>query len=233
MPVTETIYKTRSHTLPRLALLVYLMVMGGFSVMMLLILIGAGVWLSMAVYFAVILLIMGVFSGNAEFVLNEQGIARKVYPFLKVFNKEKITFHTWSEVASYKIGKDMNRSLQEYEFLWIRFKGGSAWQITDRQNAVEFERFKNNFLEIVNTINVKAEDHSIVEQHPIKRKYTFYEKNWSIIYVWVLSILTAGIFVFLLIHPDYISSTTLFRIAMIIIPGLAYIFYRISRNKKK
>ncbi len=156
--IQEIRYKTKTHTLPSLFLLVYIMTMAGMTIMLALIMLGAGVWLSMAVFMGVIIFTMGLFAGEGEFILNNDGVSKKVRTMIPLIGKrDKIQFHKWEEVASFKNGKDMNRSLQEYEYLRIKFRSGGAWQITNQKNDAAFQQFKNSFIEAVQQLNIEVQ----------------------------------------------------------------------------
>lgn len=217
------------------------------AVLYLAILLGAGVWISLFLFLGVMILTMGLFSGEGEYILRSEGVYKKVIPFLSLSfkRKERIWFHSWNEIKSFKCGKDMNRSLQEYEYLWIRFNGGSAWQITNQKNDSEFQQFKNNFIRIVRQLNKEAEDYSVTTgknldtfspsahlTHPIRQKKTFYETVWAKIFVWLMVAFITGISIVFIKDPQLLSSHSFFRIIYIIIPGIGYILYRVYWKRK-
>lgn len=213
---------------------------------------GGGALLCMCALFVPMLLIAGYFGGKGAYSIDEKGISKSMTSYIQLgaFSNKLNESFSWSQVKSYKTGKDLNRSLNEYEYLEVRLPGGRIWQITNKANANEFSAFRDAFLQYAQGINSEASKQNmqtepaaphIAQQadthltmhasEPIKREKSFYEKPIARFFLWAMVLVVVGVVGFIIIHPQTISGATLFRLCFVLIPGTVYLFYRVYGKK--
>lgn len=246
-------YHTKSHTFNNMLALVLLLMTFGMSGMYTAILIGAPVWISMLALMVPMVALLAFSSGKAIYTINDDELQRTITPFaaqyIKTISTKHVAYH-WSKIKHFKNGKEVNRSMQEYEFLEIHFIGGLVWQITDQANQAEFAAFKNAFMQKVDELNSRtAVSNSTtqtttaapatttvskaVSSHKIEQRATFYETVWAKILFWGLALFYSGIVAFLSLNPEYNKWQYQFRIGFVALPGLAYMWYRIYGKGQK
>ncbi len=256
MIVPYTIYPTNSHILPSLKVMVAVATGISLNCMALAMFLGGGVWLGMAALLIPMFIVFGVFSGSGEYILEEKGIHKNVRPALlyRLFKYESKAFCAWSDVVMYKTGKDMTRSLQEYEFIEIKIPKNITWQITSQSSKMLFENFKSEFIKAVKSFNqqceapessevvpsvpqpVQQKTELVLEKHSshhiIEQKKSFYETRWAKPVYLMLAVFFSGIVGFLIFNQQYFSLSNIFRISFVVIPGMVYFGYRIYTKKK-
>ncbi|QGW27834.1 hypothetical protein [Phnomibacter ginsenosidimutans] len=101
-------------------LCIILMMQAGMGAMFIPILLGAPVWVSVAVLMGVILLMMGLLAGNCTYTLHDGGITQEIRSFsLMPVLKRTVRHFSWSQILYYKAGTDMTKSLEQYNYLYI------------------------------------------------------------------------------------------------------------------
>lgn len=151
MNISSASYKTRGNALPHVAVLLLIMVYTGMSVMFLLIWLGVNTFITLAAFIGSMVFIMALFSGETEYVIDTNGVQKNLVTWL--FKRVVKKSFKWAEIKSYKNGKDLNRSLEEYEFLEITFKNSETWQILDSRNVADFQIFRDSFFAAVKIFN--------------------------------------------------------------------------------
>lgn len=231
--------------------LVLLLMTFGMSGMYAAILMGAPVWLSMVALMVPMLMLLAFTSGQAVYTISDEELQRSITPFAATylpFIPTKRAAYQWAKIEHFKNGKEVNRSMQEYEFLEIHFVGGKVWQITDQASPTEFTAFRNSFLQKVEELNsvasgspAKADTKTptasttatTIPAQKIEQRKTFYETVWAKIIFWIFALLYSAIIGFLFLNPEYNKWQYQFRLGIIAIPGLAYMWYRIYGTGRK
>ena len=183
------------------------------------------------------------FTGDAEYTLTNEGIARNVKPKLRYKYKkyEQNKFFRWDEIKSYKTGKDQFRTLQEFEFLEINLPDDETWEINNEKNKEGFKNFRDEFLKVIEKLNSgtdlqivnNSRTHSSKKRKHIDRKKSFYESPWAKVFLWFMALLVVGIIAFFIMFPKYLNWLRFFQLVFIILPAWAYIYYRLYRQKLK
>lgn len=244
-------FKTTSHGFKSMGRLLWVMVIAGMAGMFLLIVLSGNVILAVVGLIAPMLLVIGFTSGSTEYSINEEGLSKHLTTYLR--NHKVAKQYPWSAVKSYKIGSDLSRSYGEYNYLEINFAGNDTWQLTDQKGKTGFENFKQAFLRAVAVYNAQdaaAPDITMLPHPPIaatgvskisvtttptqkiEQKKTFYETPWAKVFLGVMALWISGVMGFLFLNPEYGSVATTFRLLFIIMPGMAYIYYRVYVKRR-
>lgn len=203
------------------------------SMMFLSFIIGLEVWGSIIFLLGGIILGIGIFSGNCVYTINQNGIEQRISSLdnFKWIPRNILRKFSWDDIAWYRIGSDMNRSFESYDYLKIKLKKWPySLQLTnDKANADAYDEFVKVFE------NYAAAPHkkSMVKTEtpdsnpaPITKKPDFYDTFLARIIFFIFMALLCGIIYFML-STGNIKVTYVFRIGLIMIPGLAYFYYRI------
>lgn len=226
--------------------LLWVMVTAGMAGMYLLLMLSGNVVMGMIGLIVPMLLVIGFTSGSTEYSMDGEGLSKHLTTYLRSRKVGKL--YPWSAVKSYKIGSDLSRSYGEYNYLEINFTGNDTWQLTDQKDKVGFESFKQVFLQAVAVYNAQdatAPDIAMVPHVPIaatavsdisvettstqkiEQKKSFYETAWAKVFFWAMAFLISGVMGFLFLNPEYGSVATTFRLLFVIMPGMAYLYYRV------
>ena len=253
MHIPRTTVQAKSHRFKSPAILIYLMVSAGMGAVFITIFLGLPWVVSIVALVGPMFLIIGLTAGKTEYIIDVDFLEKKLVTFLR--EKRIDRKYTWNEITSFKEGKDMNRSYEEYSFIEINFKDWTTWQITDQVDKAGFEKFREVFLQAVQQRNEPATETNSAQatvaatqvsaasqsankpqaataNHLIIQKKTLYETVWAKVFFWAMALFVSGIWGFLLVNPQYRSFTTGFRITFVIIPGLLYLYYRIYIKRK-
>jgi len=250
MSIPRTRFITSAHLLKNNTRLVLLMMSAGGVGMSILLLLQAGVGISMIGLIVPMLVILLRFSGKAEYTLNENGISRVVVTTLG--NKHSFSLKPWGEIKYYKQGADLNRSLREYNYLELTFRDGEVWKVTDDGSDKEvFQGFLESFEMVVHRLKVAPENAPVEESRkrnveviqpenktgeflppPIQQRKTFYERGGAKVFFWGMVIVLMAIAGIFLTQPKYFHSSHVFRISFILIPGMMYLYFRLYRKVK-
>lgn len=249
-------YTTKSFILP-LAIALIIIVQVSMGLMFIPILLELHFLFVMAALFGGILFCIGMLSGETVYAIDKEGISVKTRPMLpwKLWRYEKKRFYPWSSVSSYSIEEDMARSFEKFHFIKVGINGlTNDLKISDNAKYFAgFEAFKNAFIEMVETRNAQISEAAIKEnmealkpntvssacsaivlskEKPIKRKRSFYERPIAKIITLLFIAFIAGIGAFYISNPHFLKGEHVFRIALVIIPGIGYMFYRSFMEKK-
>lgn len=209
---------------------------------------------SMILLIGGILLIFGREVGKINYALYPNGIHQEIKNFIPFYLRGKIKkrFIQWSQIESFKIDFEFSRSLREYEFLKLYLNiYPKEIMVTDQLNPNGFREFKQAFLQkmeeftLNNSVNNESDQSfgrsKLLNKNPtssyqtnhhivIKQRKGFYDTLFAqiltIFFIFLtLVLMTAG--VFLKMH-----FTSWFKIAFVMIPGTAYMCYRVFFYQK-
>jgi len=235
-----------------------IMVAYGIGMTLMFTLIGAGantvitiVVMLIAMYLAVALLVY-----KGKYTLDDSGIREIIVPIWSPFGwrKPEEHFFEWHQVKAYKITVDAsvkNVSFQQIgqkvilEIYFhhtpykVIFNNGKT---PDSRNT--FGNFVDAFLSKVETINKKSQPGESGESpamqeilhhdHPmapmIERKRSFYEKPVAKLVTLVFVAFTLGLIYVMM--QGYGSATSWFKLLFILVPGTAYMCYRVFYNPR-
>lgn len=202
--------------------------------------IGLGIWGSIIFLLGGIILGIGVFSGNCVYTINQNGIEQHITSLenFKWIPRNIQRKFSWDDIAWYRKGSDMNRSYLSYDYLKIKLrKWPYSLQLTNDKADVEsyevFVKVFENYAADPKQISDVSIDIPETTHSPITRKPDFYDTLFAKIIFFALLALLCGIIYFMLATGN-IKVTYVLRIGLIMIPGLAYFYYRIFvQNRRK
>lgn len=206
--------------------------------MFLFIMLGANSIVTMVIFLCSIYLSIALIAGDTEYTISKSGVKRKVSTMLQKFTGiTKEENFTWKDIEWYTIGSDLNRSMKEYNYLSIKFKGiGNQWNINDSQsNGNNFLEFREAFVKLVEAYNIAEQpiaaraakpEEPVLKSPSIKRKKSFYETFFAKVFTIATGLFIAALFTFYFLHPEYLKGTHVIRISIVILPGFSYLYYR-------
>ncbi len=244
-------YTSKSFILP-MGIAIIIIVQVSMGLMFIPILLGLHFFISMAFFFGAIFFGIALLAGEAIYTLNDDGIFVQIRPSIpwKLWKYEKKKFYNWDSILSYSIGEDMTRGFEKFHYIKVEIKGlNNDLKISDNAKYFAgFEEFKQAFIEMVNTRNEqitevkfsKETDQSSKQdanlysgKKLIKRKKSFYESALAKVITLLFLLLIVGICGFLIFNPQFFRLTHLFRISIVLIPGIGYMFYKSFLEKRK
>jgi hypothetical protein len=215
---------------------------GGMALMFVTIMIGAPIFVSMVGLIGGICLVYGYKVGKVTYMLYSDGITlltRRFIPYW-ISKKEGRKSFVWKEVKSFKHDFDKTRTGQEYEYikLFLKKSPGQIW-ITNQRDKSGFETFRDTFLQLVaierssrdaspskvpgakriGTEEVKTPEPYLVQKPSFCK--TRMAKLLTILFVFV------AILLILINMNQGLSTRNLFRLEVIIVPGIVYMIYRV------
>lgn len=200
------------------------------------IMVGAPIWLSMILLLAGILLIFGFQSGKAEYHLYTDRIERVVHPAIPYARVRRLTV-PFSRIRSYRRMKDLSRSGNEVEQLklQLRMSPGTIW-LSDQVFPDQFTLFSDQFEEAVEAYNNRVsqqkkadrskplEPVSYNKEMPIKKKRDWYKSIAAKLIGVFFLFFTLAVFI---IHlRGGLSTSGMWRLFAVLIPGTIYMLYR-------
>lgn len=217
-------------------------VFAGMGFMYITIFLGAPIIVSMLALFSGILLVYGYRIGKVKYSLYPFGIHQTIRRFIPdILGKEaEERLFTWNLINSYKIDRDMSKSLKSYYFikLYLNVAPKQIW-ITDQVDKEGFERFKFEFEKLIrehtilraeNDFNTRSisnvED---IRPQYVKRKKGFYSTILAKIVTLFFVILSILLLIFAI--QSGMRATNWFRLGVVIIPGTIYMVYRVFLDK--
>lgn len=211
------------------------------NVMYVLIYFDAPEMLSTVALVGLIALIIYLLMSEATFTITDKTIERNLSSKSALFRKNSNKIYTWNDIKSYKSGTDKGRYRGEYQFVTIYFKNGDTWEFNDNygEQSIAFGAFLTVFLEKTKQHNEQAQRskqeatasiHTEVPVLEIERKKTFYETIFAKILTIVFIVFIVAIYVY---GKNYMSATSYFKLYIILIPGVAYMYYRTFLSSKK
>lgn len=204
-------------------------------VMSLLINLDLPIWITVGAFMLTIYVLIQMRSGKVRYDLFEWGFTQHLTP---MFNKKRRIERrfTWDDVKSYQVGIDMNRRKQEYNYLNLRLKKTPDHiQMHDADSDMQyFLQFRDAFVKQLEGYNASYTEAPTVASRdekrkigPIKRKPDFYKTFWAKLITLLLVVFTLVMLGYVILNRGNVSYTNLFRIFVIIIPGTAYMLYRV------
>lgn len=213
--------------------------MSGLGFMFIAIMINAPIFFSMIALFGGILLVYGYRVGKIEYSLFDSGIRMRIRRFIPYYlkKKEEERFIEWRNIKSFKNDTDKKRSGGDYEYLklYLSQSPGEIW-ITDERDKSGFQSFLIAFKEIVRkeheasvnklvTADTAEPTPVLHSQKHLIEKRSFYKTNAAK----ALTIFFILVAIGLLVNNQIqgLSFRNLFRLELIIIPGISYMVYRV------
>ncbi len=211
----------------------------GMGFMFVTILLGAPILISMVGLFGGILLVYGYRVGKVTYDLYEDGIQMSIRRFIPYYlkKKEEQRFVAWKYIKSFKNDFDQQRGGGEYEFLklYLSKSPGEIW-ITDQHDKSGFQAFRDAFKEVVRKEHEASTKTQLGEQQSEKvsvktkpthliEKVGFYKTITAKVITILFILIAAGLVV--LNQTQGLSFRNLFRLELVIIPGVAYMVYRV------
>lgn len=203
--------------------------------------IGLPVFLSVATLLAAFTLGIGFLGGYTSYFLTKDGIVQEIKPFKWMPLKLKPLSRSfgWSDIKSYKMGSDLSRSFQRYNYLYISV-GKMPYQLRlsdDQSDKVALQIFSaafENALVKQTESNLPFAMAAAHEQRPVRllRKPDFYHTRFAHVlfcfFMIVVVVLAWAMFTTGNMKPQY-----LWRFAVIIVPGMGYMAYRLYGRGKQ
>lgn len=208
----------------------------GMQFMFIGIMTGLPVFVSMMLLFGGIYLGIAILAGESEYIADETGLTKKIGPlsFAKWVPKRIVRHFKWNEIEWYKAGSDLNRSLEPYQYLKVKV---SKWPFhiqisSDKADLTGYEQFAQVFSQYVD--NEPIVGPTIPEVIPSfpgttssnKRRPEFYETRMAKLVFWGFALFLVGL-IFWMNETGVFKWTYLYRFLFVIIPGMAYFYYRI------
>lgn len=231
-------------------LLFFLITYLGFNIMLGLILIGLH-WLpTLIILISVLIVLILIFSVKVNYLAESERVIKSTSPilyWLPFFKEPKTESKYYSEIISYKTGKDLNRGFETFEYLILWFKDSTKWKVTSKKdNLADYFPFRDYIINKIEDLNSSFQKQNVSsnpakseitpienikttfsgQYTPIKRKKNIYESIWGKILALAFSAFSIFLILFFINNPEYFKTTYLFRIALIIIPGTLYVLYR-------
>ncbi|MCP4125032.1 MAG: hypothetical protein GY751_25100 [Bacteroidetes bacterium] len=194
----------------------------------------------------------GLVSGKVIYTIDDSGIIKEVEPimFKHFWKNHTFQFYPWDHIESFREGMDMNRSYEEFQYLTIFTKGGKKLEINTKSGEKNsFQNFSRVFRlyviaaeegKITDTsrpVSAKLEKEMMeegvdmtginsVKKHTIKEKPGFYQTTFAKVLTLFFMVVSAGIIAALVVM-DNNRFSNIFRFVFIIVPGTAYMYYRV------
>lgn len=210
----------------------------GLALMNITFIFGLPIIFGMVGLFAGILLVLGFGGGDMEYVLTRSGIVRTFKPFaaryVRVSTRRQII--AFDDVRSYRRDRDLGRDKGEYAFLRLKLrKRPYRVTINDKSGGEAFNTFADAFEALAGHRPVDPEAGDVTGRaarsrppptpsRSIRREKGFYDTFFAK----GLTIFFAGVAVALSVFQftGELSGTNLFRLNVIIVPGVIYMAYR-------
>lgn len=231
-------YTTKSFITGNFTIGLIMVLSLSMSMMFLFVMLGLPIMLTTVLFIGSIVLFIALLAGNTEYTITKEGISRKVSTMLSnITGLTREQSFKWDEIEWYETGSDLNRSMREYNYLTIKFKGiGNQWKISDSAGGRDaFIIFGDAFVKLAEAFNDKEQpigarvsnrEEPRLERKAIKRKKSFYETIFAKVFTVATTIFLACLIAFYFFNPQYLKGTHVSRISLILLPGLSYLLYR-------
>lgn len=163
----------------------------GMGAMFTLILLGAPVWLTVAVFVGVIALIIFSLLYTGEFWLYNDRLEQKLTPKLPLVLKPKQAVFYWRDLESYLLDSELSRSRGERKYIKLYFVNPvrivAFNEGNDAESREQFLAFADKFIALLDTKETSSNDQSvksIVESPATAEKTavsTDFEKEQSVV----------------------------------------------------
>lgn len=208
--------------------------------------------LTLILFIGVIVFFVVIFSVRVKYEVNGMVITKEAVPLIRNFpfmGVPPVEVKDISRIKFYKVGQDLNRSYETYEYLIVAFDDGVKWKIVSKRETMEeFIPLKEYIIARIEEVNrsstgpgVQTETMRTPEQGfrqeaserkkplappKIERRKGFYESVWGKVAAVFFLIFTVLLLLLNFYYPQYFKETHLFRLEFIIIPGTLYLLYR-------
>lgn len=212
----------------------------GMAVMFALIALGVGVFLTLLALLGTMYLVISLLIYRAVYTLDESGIREEVVPYWAPFRwKKPGQLHfSWEQVKAYKILEDAHRYNPDprqdtQKVIFTLYLKDPSYKIVfnngkTAQSRESFARFLEEFLAKVKDINLEKASTTPgadIPEPAIVRKKSFYEK--PVAKLITLVFIVATIWITYMLVQGYGSGASWFRLFLLLIPGTAYMSYRV------
>lgn len=207
------------NTLPHFWRTIYLMVSGSMAVTFALIWLGMPPIAITPFYFLTLVGLIFVLLKKSRFELTDIGITETLMPYLEIIpGKPKVKQFSWSQIKTFLLDENWNRSWGMQKYLKINFPGYQM-AIWEGKTETEKQAFQ------------KLSDYFIAHVPKERRKKSFYDKPFAKF----LALFFAGITLFFmfLAYSGFLSPTSLLKLAIVLIPGSALFLNRVFRKPPK
>lgn len=212
----------------------------GMSTMAVCLILHAHFIISITALFTGIIVVYIKRSGHINYTLSSTGIHQEAKPFINntfLAFKPRSSFFEVDNLVSYRIQKDMTRSMQKTEtiILQLNCKPYKIW-IYNQKDPEGFKVFKRELLRLIETRNHKkvvSETGSINQSNikVIEKKRDFYHTPFAKILTIIFVAISLG--TIYLVFTGFMNTRNLFRVIFILVPGILYIVIRVFGKKKE
>jgi hypothetical protein len=207
------------------------------------------------------ILCIGIIGAYTTYTLHDDGISQELRSFnwspLKL--KPSVRNFSWNDIGSYQAGSDLSRSMEQYNYLYIKVKKFPyQLRLSDHQASKEdLKAFLQAFEQVLETGIVKHpattfdSKQSVVTPAPnelsvlnasqtgrsgplpsgIRRKPDFYDTRFARVLFW-LFVLGFAFIASAMLTGGYMKATNLWRFSFIIIPGMSYFAWRLYGRQR-
>jgi hypothetical protein len=182
---------------------------------------------------------IGLIGGYTSYFLNSDGIVQEVSSFnwMPIKMKPVTRSFKWSDIKSYKIGSDLSRSLQRYNYLYISVRK-MPYQLRlsdDQSDKIALQNFTALFEQSIEKEAAANEIFSTAfgnQPAHLLRKPDFYHTKFAHLLFWLFMFVIAWI-AWAIYTTGNLKGSYVWRFSVIIIPGMSYFAYRLyfQRNK--
>lgn len=185
------------------------------------------------VLFALFVLLVGLgiawLAGPTEYTLTASHVRRLHRRFLG--GRPQQLEVGLGELRSWRLDRQLSRSLQEYEFLEIDPPHGPRWVITNRQDAAGFAAFAAAFVALVQAPTAPPgggqgpNATTPVPDQPRPRRRGSFHRSWLGRVVAVLAALAAVVLLGAMLAGQLHFGNVL-RLLLVVVPGAVYLCWR-------
>lgn len=226
-------------------------------VMFVLLIFGLHPFIVVAAFIGSAFLGIGLVTGKATYTLDEGGLTKEVEPTLlkNMWQKHRFQYFPWTEIRDFRSGEDRDRSFERFKYLTINTRKGGKLEInTKKGDSAAFDEFERVFrhyveaaaegslpdanqpatnrlleAEAAETIGERA---PVGKKHVIREKPDFYKSTGGKVFAIAMLVIFAVLLSAVLLTGND-NPANWFRISFIIIPGMAYVLYRVYGNNEK
>ncbi len=217
MPEAKATYAC--NTLPHFWRSIYLMVSGGMAVTFGLIWLGMPPIAITPFYFLTLFGSIFVLLKKSQFEMTETGITETLMPYLEIMpGKPKLKQFTWTQIKSFLLDENWNRSWGMQKYLKINFPGYqmAIWEGKTDSEKQAFQKLSDYFLA-----------HAPTE----RRKKSFYDKPLAKVLALFFVVMT-GVFI-VLVALDMMTPSGFLKLSFVIIPGTLLFLNRVFKKQTK
>ncbi len=215
--------------------------------------------------FALVMLGIGIIGAHATYTLEAEGIRQHLEPFKwSLVKLPAVTRHfSWQDIRSYKVGSDMSRSMEQYNYLYISVRR-FPWQLrlSDHQSSKEhlaafteaFEQYLQGIVpsavaaglpptgemvradnEVVPAGDYAASGHrnTTTARPSAIRRKPDFYDTRLAHVFFWMLVLTFSILALTIVSTGNIKTSYLWRFNIVILPGMGYYAWRLYGHRSK